>query len=143
VKKYSNGFSHSSHRITNGRADSWEANGKNGFLIAAVLYGSRWKSLLVLQANVREVVSMVAVKRKITHVTPGREEVRKKRELWDDFKPGVFVKDKWYADQGIGTIINRLKTVVYIQFREGVLKYDRPHATQFLQIQGPPNGKQA
>jgi hypothetical protein len=117
-------------------------NGNIG-LLSAVLFGCRWKNLLALQANVREVVFMVAVKRKITHVTPGREAIRKRRELWDDFKPGVPVKDKWYADQGIGIIINRLKTVVYIQFREGVLKYDRPHATQFLQIQGPPNGKQA
>jgi hypothetical protein len=80
---------------------------------------------------------MAVTKRKITQATPKWEAKQKKRELWDDFKPGVKVKDKWfYLSQGIGTILRRLKTVVYIQFPREVLRYDRPHATQFLTIQG-------
>lgn len=52
---------------------------------------------------------------------------------FDDLKEGTKVVDTWFWNYGVGAVTKKLKTVVYIMFTHaGLIKYDRPHATQFL-----------
>ncbi len=47
---------------------------------------------------------------------------------YKDIKVGGKVVDTWWRCWGTGTVIQKLKTVIYIDFKhEGVLKFDKPH----------------
>lgn len=46
-----------------------------------------------------------------------------------DFKVGDCVKDKWYGDWGIGTVVEVLKTRIKIDFnlRDDISTFDEQH----------------
>lgn len=64
----------------------------------------------------------------------------KLRTRWDDFKVGQRVRDAWYLDippgevTYIGRVRSRHKMHVRFQGTWGLVVYDRPHATRFLEI---------
>lgn len=64
---------------------------------------------------------------------------------YNEIKTGMIVKDKWFTDSyvdfrgfamqgwGLGKVIKKLKTVIYIRFTyEGLVVFDIPHL-QFLE----------
>ena len=51
------------------------------------------------------------------------------------------VIDRWWESWGVGTVVHKLKTVVYIQYPSlGIVKYDRAHL-KFLDKVGGQHGK--
>lgn len=51
-----------------------------------------------------------------------------------DFPKGARVRDTWFADWGLGVVVRRAKTKLYVQFAnvKDVMKWDAPHVRGFL-----------